>query len=204
MDRRSNNTPLWSDGAGRVLLAGPVLTEEELAATARDEDLRAAAAFVSVQRRREYLSWRVLLYGYLGRAARVEYGPDGAPHLVSHPDLCLSVSHCRDMVAVALSDRRCGVDVERLDRDFSKAAPRFLTDGERALSSDGRLAAAVWCAKECLFKMYGHAGIDLRRDIVVGGIDFDGGTLCGSVDGGEAVTMRMIFTAQGHIVVLAI
>lgn len=204
MEKIRNSALLWGDGTGRVLLAGPLLTEEELAATARDEDRRAAAAFASARRRREYLSWRVLLYGYLGDGARVEYGANGAPRLVSHPDICLSVSHCRDMVAVALSERRCGVDVERLDRDFSKAAPRFLSEGERALSGDGRLAAAVWCAKECLYKMYGHEGMDFLRDIRIVGVDFEGATICGSVDGGASVTMRMVFTAQGHIVVFAL
>lgn len=204
MEKRHNNALLWSDGSGRVLLAGPLLAEEELAATARDEDLRAAAAFVSCHRRREYLSWRVLLYGYLGDGARVEYDANGAPRLVSHPDICLSVSHCRDMVAVALSERRCGVDMERLDRDFSKAAPRFLSEEERRLSDDGRLAAAVWCAKECLYKMYGHPGVDLLRDIRIEGADFRDCTISGRVDGGKPVTMRMIFTGQGHIVVFAL
>lgn len=186
---------------GGTLLLGPIGTEEELAATARTEDLRAAAAFLSPHRRREYLAWRALLYSYLGGSARVAYGDDGAPCLVSHPDLYLSVSHCRDMVAVAVSERRCGVDIERLDRDFSKAAPRFLADGERALSGDGRLEAAVWCAKECLFKMYGRAGLDLLRDIRIGGIDFAAGTVRGEVAGRGSAVMDMLFPQSGHIVV---
>ena len=85
------------------------------------------------------------------------------------------------MVAVALSDRVCGVDMERLDRDFMKAAPRFLSARERALSEDKRLAAAVWCAKECLYKMYGRRGMDLLRDLAVESVDFARGTIRGTV-----------------------
>ncbi len=195
------NDGIFPAGGRRMLLTGPIPPEAELAATARDEDLRAAAAFVSEHRRREYLAWRALLYGYLGGGARVAYDVAGAPYLVSHPGLYVSVSHCRDMAAVALSDRRCGVDVERADRDFSKAAPRFLDGAERSLSADGRLAAAVWCAKECLFKMYGRRGLDFRRDIRICGVDFDGGYICGSVAGGATVEMRMRFTEGGHVVV---
>ena len=169
------------DKALRVLLTGPIASEAELTATAREDDLHAVAAFVSEHRRREYLAWRALLYGYLGRYVRVEYDASGAPRLVSHPDLRISVSHCRDMVAVALSDRVCGVDMERLDRDFMKAAPRFLSARERTLSEDKRLAAAVWCAKECLYKMYGRRGMDLLRDLAVGSVDFARGTIRGTV-----------------------
>lgn len=169
------------DKAMRVLLTGQIASEAELTATAREDDLHAVAAFVSEHRRREYLAWRALLYGYLGRDVRVEYDASGAPRLVSHPDLRISVSHCRDMVAVALSDRVCGVDMERLDRDFMKAAPRFLSERERALSEDKRLAAAVWCAKECLYKMYGRRGMDLLRDLAVESVDFARGTIRGTV-----------------------
>ena len=169
------------DKALRVLLTGPIASEAELTATAREDDLHAVAAFVSEHRRREYLAWRALLYGYLGRDVRVEYDASGAPRLVPYPDLHISVSHCRDMVAVALSDRVCGVDMERLDRDFMKVAPRFLSARERALSEDKRLAAAVWCAKECLYKMYGRRGMDLLRDLAVESVDFARGTIRGTV-----------------------
>lgn len=218
------------DKALRVLLTGPIASEAELTATAREDDLHAVAAFVSEHRRREYLAWRALLYGYLGRDVRVEYDTSGAPHLVSHPDLRISVSHCRDMVAVALSDRLCGVDMERLDRDFMKAAPRFLSARERALSEDKRLAAAVWCAKECLYKMYGRRGMDLLRDLAVGSVDFARGTIRGTVaadaagnaagegsaEGNAAgnvavnvmgtvtVDMRMMITPDGHIIVYSV
>ena len=195
------NDGIYPAGGRRVLLTGPIPPEAELAATAHDEDLRAAAVFASEHRRREYLAWRALLYGYMGDGARVSYDDAGAPCLVSHPDIYVSVSHCRDMVAVALSDRRCGVDMERADRDFSKAAPRFLDDAERLLSEDTRLAAAVWCAKECLLKMYGRRGLDFRRDIRICSVDFGGGHICGGVTGGATVKMRMRFTPDGHVVV---
>ena len=41
------------DKALRVLLTGPIASEAELTATAREDDLHAVAAFVSEHRRRE-------------------------------------------------------------------------------------------------------------------------------------------------------
>ena len=93
-----------------------------------------------------------------------------------------------------------------------------------------RLAAAVWCAKECLYKMYGRRGMDLLRDLAVGSVDFARGTIRGTVaadaagnaagegsaEGNAAgnvavnvmgtvtVDMRMMITPDGHIIVYSV
>jgi len=98
----------------------------------------------------------------------------------------------------------CGVDIERADRNFDRATPRYLSPAERALSSDPRLPAAVWCAKECLLKMQGREGLDLLRDIVVTGIDFTAGTVAGHIVGHREVAMRMLFPDEDHLIIFRI
>jgi len=206
-----------------VLAADFIPSEAELAAAADAEDRASVRGFVSAGRRAERLAWRIMLREtlaeYFGRThpegLRIEYSASGAPRLKDFPDMNISVSHCRDMAAVAVSravspyagrgcDGMCGVDIERADRNFGRVASRYLSAAERSLSSDPRLPAVVWCAKECLFKMQGREGLDLLRDIAVTGIDFQAGTLSGRISGNPEVTMRILFPDRDHLTVFRI
>lgn len=186
---------------GGILAVDAIPPAADLLAAATDGDLRAVAGFVSAGRRAERLAWRALLREAAGIEPDVDYTAAGAPVLTSLPDFNISVSHCRDMVAVAVARGRCGVDIERLDRNFARVAPRYLSAAERALSDDARLPAAVWCAKESLFKMQGREGVDLLRDVTVTSVDFACGTVCGRVSGNPEVTMRLFQPDDEHIVV---
>ena len=74
-------------------------------------------------------------------------------------------------VAVAIADKPVGVDIECLDRDFDRVAPRYMTEGELALSQDARWACFVWCAKEAIYKLYGQREVDLTEDIRIMAFD---------------------------------
>lgn len=206
-----------------ALAADFIPSEAESAVAADAEDLASVSGFVSASRRAERLAWRKLLREALAEhfgcafpeGLRIEYSASGAPRLKDFPDIEISVSHCRDMAAVAVSRTgasaesrcdggACGVDIERADRNFERATPRYLSPAERTLSSDPRLPAAVWCAKECLFKMQGREGLDLLRDIVVTGIDFTAGTVAGHVVGHREVAMRMLFPDEEHLIIFRI
>lgn len=142
----------------------PPQTEEETSFWTTDEEVAQAAAFRSERRRREFLTWRAIVRRELGRHTRITYDELGAPSL---PDgeAYVAVSHCSGRVAVCLSPNRCAVDIERADRDFSRAAERFLTPDEAALSSDPRWPGLVWCAKETLYKYAGQRNLNLLRDL---------------------------------------
>ena len=186
---------------GGMLAVDAIAPEADLLAAATAGDMRAVAGFASAGRPAERLAWRALLRATADIEPDVEYTADGAPVLMNLPDFNISVSHCRDMTAVAVSRGRCGVDIERLDRNFARVAPRYLSAAERALSDDARLPAAVWCAKECLFKMQGRAGLDLSRDVTVTAVDFACGTVCGCVSGNPETAMRLFQPDDEHIVV---
>ena len=138
--------------------------EDETSFWTTDEEVAQAAAFRSERRRREFLTWRAIVRRELGRHTRITYDELGAPSL---PDgeAYVAVSHCSGRVAVCLSPNRCAVDIERADRDFSRAAERFLTPDEAALSSDPRWPGLVWCAKETLYKYARRRNLDLLRDL---------------------------------------
>lgn len=186
--------------AEAILVVEPIPLLEELERAADERDLCSVAGFTAESRCRERLAWRRVLRR-ISPDAEVEYEMSGAPLLKNSPYTHISVSHCRDSVAVALSCHVCGVDMERLDRDFSRVAERYMTEHERGLSPEAWWMAAVWCAKECLYKMAGREGVDFRRDMAVEAIDTTTRSLVCRGVGGGSVTLQYAMPDGEHIVV---
>lgn len=190
-----------------LLCEGAIPTLEQLEAEADAEDVASVDGMSAPSRRRERLLWRRMARTLVAaRTLKVEYTAEGAPAIKDFPYSHISVSHCKDAVVVVASQRRCGVDIERRDRDFHRVASRYITDKEWSLSGEGEqernlFMAIVWCAKECLYKMYGHAGIDFRRDVEIEKIDIATRSVVGRLKQHEGVEMQ-IELLDNHIVVL--
>ena len=90
-----------------------------------------------------------------------------------------------------------------LGADFSRAAPRYMSPSELALSGDPLLPAAVWCAKEALYKYARRPGLDLLHDLRVEAVDFAAGTVVGRIGGGEAIRLTL-HRADGFITVYTV
>jgi 4'-phosphopantetheinyl transferase EntD len=148
--------------------------ELERLVTAAD---RESASRYAGERRRQHLAWRAALRTVLP-GAEVRYGDTGAPEVEG---VYISVSHTRGLAAVRISDRPCGVDAERADRDMSAVRGRVVSGEEELLADAGReeFAVSVWCAKEVMYKMSGRRGLDFLRDLKVGSCDLARGTVAG-------------------------
>lgn len=155
------------------------------------DDERAYAAELAGHRRREWVAWRALLreraerWGVGEQALRVAYSTSGEP-LFEGLEGSISVTHSRRYVALARSwQGRCGIDIEQLDRNFERIEDKYISDAERQLptADDERFRAAVWCAKEAMFKCVGREGVDFRRDLQIAEVDFEGGSVRGSAFG---------------------
>lgn len=92
------------------------------------------------------------------RQLLLEKWPDEFPNTVETLNLSLrpksltrfvSISHCPGLVAVAVADRPCGVDVEVQSRVKEKVARRVSLNGDYEIAPS---AAHLWGAKESLFK----------------------------------------------------
>ena len=149
-----------------------------------DFDLQSAMLELSEQRREQALRFRfesgqrqcVAAYLLLKRALREEYGlkenplfgygEHGKPYLLNHPEIHFSLSHCREAVACAVSDRPVGIDVESV-REYKESLARY-TMNEDELSAI--LAAEhpdvafirLWTMKEARLKCTGEG---LRNDM---------------------------------------
>lgn len=201
-----------------VLLVAPIEELAVLQGKATAEELNSVEGISAPSRRRERLAWRILLREFLAETGadagatetvaavergteteamvvasdfRIEYAASGAPQIINTAFSYISVSHSRTYVAVMLSLRACGVDIESVERNFDRVADRYISAAERALSCEEWWPAAIWAAKEALFKMIQREGVDLRRDLRI--INFDATTcnISAIILGRESVTLRL-------------
>lgn len=180
----------------RLVVEPPAETAEaERSATPAE---RAAAREFGPARRREYLAWRAVVRREVGADAAIAYDAAGAPQITNYP-FFLSVSHCAGRVAIALSDRRCAVDIEPAGRNFSRVAPRYMTAAERALSDNPLWPGFVWCAKEALYKYAGRPGTDLLRELSIESADLADGRLTGRIAGEDPVEVA-VHLEEGFLV----
>lgn len=166
---------------------------EELEALATAEELQSVASFSSCSRRRERLAWRALLRESQGEQVEIGYKESGAPIILNSPYKYISVSHSRTHVAIVLSHTPCGVDIESLDRDFSKVESRYMRDEERVLSREEWWSAAVWCAKETLYKVAQPEGVDLLSGLRIEALDSAASVIVVRVLDGEPIRLGLKF-----------
>lgn len=147
-----------------LLVVERIMPSAQLRSSVTDEEWAESERFGSEQRRAEWLTWHAVVHRVLGRDATVRYNEVGAPY-VEESEICFSVSHSKSLLAVLFSERRCGVDVERLDRRFDRISSKYLTLEEQRLGCDARFMAAAWSAKEALYKYVGEKGLSLLEQI---------------------------------------
>jgi 4'-phosphopantetheinyl transferase len=164
----TNRVDVW-----RVLLDQPAIADVEASVLSPDEITRANRFLFEKDRNhfsRCRSALRSLLAGYLQIPAneiRFEYLTSGKPQLALEQNpraLQFNVSHSAGIALIALSsERRIGVDIERIrsDVDTTALAERFFSvrecAGLRALPDHLRVAAfyACWTRKESFLKATG-------------------------------------------------
>ena len=114
--------------------------------------------------------------------AETGYDPNGAPVLKSGE--YIGVSHTKGYAAVIIAKTPCAVDIELRNRNFLKAAPKYLSPDERQrFGTEGDLPGKIWCAKETLYKWARIPETDFLRDIRIDAVDPVYGTLQGNDPG---------------------
>lgn len=160
-----------------LLVVEPIGSLASLEEEATFADRASLEGITSSARRAERLAWRRVLRRVEGEACEVFYTEQGAPCLKNSHYQHISVSHCADLVAVVFAQSPCGVDVERVERNFERVARRYVSATEQALVTGKCDLAAIWCAKEAIYKMMGRVGVDFVRDIEILSINFPHGEI---------------------------
>ena len=136
---------------------------------------RAAGIYVDdlvelpVKRQREKAVERLLLCHALGRPVTLSHTPQGAPVIDNHEGLNISITHTRQLVALALNDDVViGLDAEQTDRQqVLRVRDKFLNDKEKQFVSPDDLAAHLlaWTAKEAVIKAERNSALDWTEGI---------------------------------------
>ncbi len=120
---------------------------------------------------KSYLMLAELLRSEFGlEKFNIEAGEHGKPFLTAHPEIHFSISHCQKAIAVAVSDKPVGIDVESF-RNYSEGLlEKTMNAEERSeiLSSDipARIFSMYWTRKEAVFKLHGTGITDNLHGIL--------------------------------------
>jgi len=105
---------------------------------------------------------------------RMETGEHGKPFLPDHPDIHFNISHCQKAIAVVVSDKPVGIDVEAFRNFNDGLLDKSMNSTEKAeiLNSDApqETFASYWTRKEAVFKMQGTGITDNLHNILSGGV----------------------------------
>lgn len=97
---------------------------------------------------------------YIKRNAPIwAFGEHGKPYIINYEGIHFNISHCREAVAVGISDQEIGIDIEGR-RHFSETLiERAFSDEEKATLKDcddpQKEFACIWTRKEAWFKYTG-------------------------------------------------
>jgi phosphopantetheinyl transferase len=113
------------------------------------------------------LACRAALAKLLGtNEIEITYSETGQPQIKGH---CISFSHTKNTVAVALADIPVGIDIEELSPRILRLYSRFMSEEEMSACDLNNLQDLYyyWCAKEAMYKWFAKKNLDFIEDLQV-------------------------------------
>lgn len=123
---------------------------------------RAMERVASNRRRAEIAATYSIISETFGADAVIGHDATGAPYIEGCPYIHISISHCADMVAVAVNrDKIIGIDIELWRPKLLNVKERFLTADESVRISSPREILQAWTVKEAVYKAAMTPGLSL-------------------------------------------
>ena len=92
------------------------------------------------------------------------YGEHGKPTLNEFPDIHFNISHCRNAIAVVVSDAPIGVDVESFHTADDALVRKTMNEEEERIIKESddpmEMFTVFWTKKESVLKLHGTGIID--------------------------------------------
>lgn len=99
-----------------------------------------------------------------------EFNEHGKPFLKAYPDIYFSISHCKEAVGCFISDRPCGLDIERIHKAKEDLVRHTMSPQEaESIFADPFPDIAftrLWTQKEAVLKLAGTGIIDDMRHVL--------------------------------------
>jgi 4'-phosphopantetheinyl transferase len=125
------------------------------------------------KRQEEWLASKLLLES-IGFNHSISYLDNGKPVVNGH--IHFSLSHCLPYVAVVVSDRPCGIDLQKPEAKMLRIKDKFCHEEEwlaaEASASPLDYVSLLWSAKEALFKVYGE-NLIFKEQLRIAPFDLD-------------------------------
>ena len=117
----------------------------------------------SVKRKKEHLVSR-LLVSKIYPTKTIIYNEFGAPELDNGKHI--SISHSKELVAVILSDKNTGLDIEQISEKSLRLASKFVSE-KNLIKLNKEKSTLIWCIKEAIYKWHQKGGVDFIKDIII-------------------------------------
>lgn len=133
----------------------PLVSDER-----REEALRYKHLFGQFACLKSYVMLREMLDSRgLSHPFHFDKNEHGKPFLKDHPDIHFNISHCKNGIAVAVSDQPVGIDIESY-RQVSDSLIRYtMNEEEQRIINESddpvRTFTEYWTKKEAVFKLRG-------------------------------------------------
>jgi 4'-phosphopantetheinyl transferase len=115
------------------------------------------------KRKKEFLSARLLLNELLPNNS-ISYNTYGAPEIENNN--FISISHSKNLVAIIISKKKVGLDIEQISKKSLRLSSKFILAGHHSPLSE-ETATLIWCCKEAIFKWHQKGNIDFIADIKI-------------------------------------
>jgi 4'-phosphopantetheinyl transferase len=119
--------------------------------------------YTSEKRKKEHFASR-LLVNEICPTKTIIYNEFGAPELNNGKHI--SISHSKELVAVILSDKKTGLDIEQISEKSFRIASKFVSE-KNLINLNKEKATLIWCLKEAIYKWYQKGGVDFIKDIII-------------------------------------
>jgi len=117
----------------------------------------------SEKRKKEHLTSR-LLVNEVFPTNTIIYNEFGAPELDNGKHI--SISHSKELVAVIISDKKTGLDIEEISEKSLRLASKFVSE-KNLIKLNKEKGTLIWCIKEAIYKWHQKGGVDFIKDIVI-------------------------------------
>jgi len=136
-----------------------------------EEEMEFLASISHESRRLQWLASRLLIRRIIQPKGQIlmEWDDFGKPVIINYA-FEVSISHCKDMVAVIVGDTVTGIDIEQKTNKIGRIAHKFMNAAEKEFVEEHQALEyqlIIWAAKETVFKYVGGGGIDFREHLHV-------------------------------------
>ena len=119
--------------------------------------------YTSEKRKKEHLISR-LMVNKICKNGAIIYNEFGAPELDN--DKHLSISHSNELVTIIISNKKTGLDIEKISEKALLTASKFVAE-KNLIKLNKEKATLIWCIKEAIYKWHQKGGIDFIKDIII-------------------------------------